>query len=146
MSTTLYAQPYDVSAIGFYFADAEEYAAKASVEEAPVLFHPSMAQRYHQQVRDLIAALNEYSHRSEAAELIRGLIEKVVLVPNTDGKGLDVDLHGDLAGIIAMSTGHHDGQSKTSGKPSSEPDLSDDEIQQVKLVAGVGFEPTTFRL
>ena len=30
MSTTLYAQPYDISAVGFYFADAEEYDTKAS--------------------------------------------------------------------------------------------------------------------
>lgn len=29
MTTTLYAQPYDISARGFYFESAEEYAAKA---------------------------------------------------------------------------------------------------------------------
>ena len=30
MSTQLYAQPYDISAVGFFFADAEEYDTKAS--------------------------------------------------------------------------------------------------------------------
>lgn len=29
MTITLYAQPYDISAVGFYFTDADEYAAKA---------------------------------------------------------------------------------------------------------------------
>ena len=29
MTTTLYAQPYDISATGFYFRSAEEYARKA---------------------------------------------------------------------------------------------------------------------
>ncbi|MEO1610569.1 MAG: antirestriction protein ArdA [Pseudomonadota bacterium] len=30
MSTQLYAQPYDISAIGIYFTDADDYLAKAS--------------------------------------------------------------------------------------------------------------------
>ena len=30
MTTVLYAQPYDISATGFYFQTAEEYAAKAA--------------------------------------------------------------------------------------------------------------------
>ena len=30
MTTKLYAQPYDISATGFFFESAEEYAAKAS--------------------------------------------------------------------------------------------------------------------
>lgn len=30
MTTVLYAQPYDISAVGFYFRDVEEYAAKAA--------------------------------------------------------------------------------------------------------------------
>ena len=30
MTTTLYAQPYDISATGFYFETAEDYAAKAA--------------------------------------------------------------------------------------------------------------------
>ncbi len=30
MSTQLYAQPYDISAIGFYFTDADDYLGKAN--------------------------------------------------------------------------------------------------------------------
>ncbi|MEL7048359.1 MAG: antirestriction protein ArdA [Pseudomonadota bacterium] len=30
MTTTLYAQPYDISAVGFYFRDPDEYTARAA--------------------------------------------------------------------------------------------------------------------
>ncbi len=144
-------------------------------EEAPVLFHPNMAKRYHKEVRRLIVALNSEEHRSEAAQLVRGLIEKIVLVPTADRTELKIDLHGDLAGILSAATGR--GLSPASGgmvSPQNErppgashgPVLTDTELQQVKMVAGacnqhnlpelsnkqekmvagVGFEPTTFRL
>ncbi|MEM6550449.1 MAG: hypothetical protein AAF713_22415 [Pseudomonadota bacterium] len=47
MTTVLYAQPYDISAVGFYFRSAEEYRAKAAalvnsqgqrVEESEIQF------------------------------------------------------------------------------------------------------------
>lgn len=57
-----------------------------TAEEAPVLFHPNMAQRYHQQVQPLISALNEEEYRSEAAEMVRGLVDRIVLAPEADGK------------------------------------------------------------
>jgi len=72
--------------------------------EAPTLFHPNMAGRYHEEVRALIASLNTEGQRAEAAELIRGLIDKIVLTPNDTDKGLYVDLHGSLAGILSMAT------------------------------------------
>ena len=146
-----------------------------STEEAAVLFHPNMAQRYHQQVRDLITALNDQQFRGEAAELLRRLIDKIVLVPDTENKELAIDLHGDLAGILSLATGR--GLASGLGAPAANhgklldgsrkgPKLAESDIQQVKMVAGVcnqlplrgekdqqekmvagaGFEPTTFRL
>ncbi|MGH1470834.1 MAG: recombinase family protein [Cellvibrionaceae bacterium] len=67
------------------------------------LLHPAMASRYFLAVKDLRACLNAENSRSEASETLRGLIEKVVLTPKEDGKGLRIDLHGDLAGILNMS-------------------------------------------
>ena len=64
---------------------------------------------------------------------MRGLIERIELRPGAEG--YEILLRGDLAGILALSV-----QSK---KPAA---LSRDELLQVALVAGVGFEPTTFRL
>jgi site-specific DNA recombinase len=56
------------------------------------------------------------------------------LRPNQQGK-LELDLYGDLAGILTLA-----------GKKDRPLDQNDRSVQQVKMVAGVGFEPTTFRL
>ena len=60
------------------------------------------------------------------------MFDEIVLTPS-DG-GLQVDLRGDLAAILAIAT-----NKKPVGEVS-------DGLEQIKLVAGVGFEPTTFRL
>jgi site-specific DNA recombinase len=73
--------------------------------------------------------------QADAAESLRGLIDKVVLIPGEDG--YSIDLRGDLAEILTIAS---NGNVKTAAavKPSA--------VLQVSLVAGVGFEPTTFRL
>jgi len=58
----------------------------------------------------------------EAVELIRSLVDEIVLRP-TDGE-LQVDLRGDLAAILAIATNK---------KPAGE---LPDGLEQVKLVAG----------
>ncbi|WP_370456807.1 zinc ribbon domain-containing protein [Ruegeria sp. THAF57] len=97
--------------------------------------HPNMSDVYHSKVRDLANALNEADVRSEAGEALRALIDKVVLTPTEDG--YDMDLHGDLAGILALAI---DEKAKTAQADMAEA------VSQISLVAGVGFEPTTFRL
>ena len=52
----------------------------------------------------LITSLNTSERRQEAATLIRSLIDKIVLTPDSKKEGLLVDLHGDLAGILSVST------------------------------------------
>lgn len=121
---------------------AELEARKAQLENdlnaapapQPVL-HPNLSRLYHSKVSDLANALNEPDVRSEAAEALRALIDKVVLTPSEDG--YDIDLHGDLAGILALASGK---KAKTAHTDIAEA------VSQVSLVAGVGFEPTTFRL
>ena len=73
-------------------------------EEIKVMMHPSIAQKYHKEVRDLIISLNTSERRQEAATLIRSLIDKIVLTPDSKKERLIVDLHGDLAGILKIST------------------------------------------
>ena len=102
--------------------------------EEPVLLHPNMAGYYRRQVTGLAAALNDDENRAEAADLIRSLVDRITLTPNDRGK-LDISLFGDLAGILTMAA--------NKDRPLDKSDLS---VQQVKMVAGVGFEPTTFRL
>ncbi len=48
-------------------------------------------------------SLNQENHRQEAADLIRSLIQNVVLTPKENEPGLHIDLKGDLAGILTMA-------------------------------------------
>ena len=84
---------------------------------------------YRQKVINLAEALNDERSRLEASEHIRELIEEIRLVPE-NGK-LRLELYGGLAALINLAYGHP--RSKRTGV-------------LVTLVAGVGFEPTTFRL
>ena len=155
-----------------------------NTEEAPAYVHPNMGKRYADSVGDLIASLNDPEHRPESAEIVRTLIDQIILTPNEDRSALVVDLCGDLAGILQMSEIKRNSRSLT---PRDRLEVSKrKEIEQiesvidhsvtdaehgfapskvklvagadrdlnlpsgseckVKLVAGVGFEPTTFRL
>ncbi len=120
-------------------------------KEAQVLMHPNMAHHYRKEVKTLIASLNDPEHRSEASEVIRSLIVKIILTPKEKGRGLDMDLHGDLAGILSIAASNTKDKAEkreiiqqvmtvAEGCDSHLPELQD------KLVAGAGFEPTTFRL
>ncbi len=92
-----------------------------------------MAHLYREKVSALRAALNNENEKAEAAEIIRTLIDEVTLTPH---KGeLTVDLKGDIAGILNLCQ-----------KSKSLSGLEPEGLEQIKLVAGVGFEPTTFRL
>ena len=82
----------------------------------------------------MLKCLNREENRGEAADILRSLVDRIELRPNQQGK-LEIDLYGDLAGILTLAG--------KKAKPLDENDLS---VQQVKVVAGVGFEPTTFRL
>ncbi|MEM7620637.1 MAG: hypothetical protein AAF228_09265 [Pseudomonadota bacterium] len=63
-----------------------------NTEEAPVLFHPNMSKKYHKEVQSLIKSLNSEKHRAEAAELIRSLVDRIVLTPTAAKDRLVVDL------------------------------------------------------
>jgi len=112
-------------------AELEHFLADA--DEPPTLLHPAMAVQYRKSVQGLYEALQDPSEgkRVEAAEIIRSLVDRIVLTP-VDGR-IEIDVQGDLAGILTLSA-------KTKN-PAGERGGS-----QVKMVAGVGFEPTTFRL
>jgi site-specific DNA recombinase len=102
-----------------------------------VLLHPNLAQLYRQQVARLVEALNDEHHRAEAAEVIRGLIDRIVLTPKQENgrQTLSIDLEGALAGIISLATNGE--------RPLQDSGRS---VKEIKLVAGAGFEPATFRL
>ncbi|CAN5553475.1 hypothetical protein BH10PSE6_BH10PSE6_17860 [soil metagenome] len=138
---------------------AQLKAELAHAEEPPPLLHPKMADFYREQVTGLAAALrgDEDGSRTEAAERLRSLVSKIVLTP-ADGK-LTIDVHGDLAGILTIAqanalsneidTNTRDQlrvRQNNKGRPRERAAFVADLTKQVKLVAGAGFEPTTFRL
>jgi len=131
----------------------------ADAEEPPPVLHPSMAIVYRQRVGALYDALQHEASRAPAADIIRSLVSEIILTPKNGF--LQVELRGDLAGILTVAAAGRP-KSPTSGKAGSvlteqvmtvtaNRNLRDvrrvsDLIEQVKVVAGVGFEPTTFRL
>ncbi|SCY93436.1 hypothetical protein [Microvirga guangxiensis] len=65
--------------------------------------HPNLAAVYRKKVEDLETLLEDAAHKDEAMELIRSLVDKIVLTPK-EGGGVDALLHGDLARILALSS------------------------------------------
>ena len=109
-------------------------AELATATEPKPRLHPGLAEIYRQKVAALHDALAEEGGL-EVQEAIRSLVEAIVLVP--DGAGLAIEVRGDLAAILALG---QNANTRPGGR------VHDDLLVQVKLVAGAGFEPATFRL
>ena len=125
----------------------------AAVVPAPVTLHPNAAGLYAVRVGELEAALNNPDLIVEATRTIRLLVRQIVLTPDdASANGLAVDLHGDLALILSLASGG----TARKGAPSTS--LAKNEKlptalanagamgSQLTGVAGIGFEPMTFRL
>ena len=98
--------------------------------------HPNIAIVYRRKVERLAEALADPRDRDEAADAIRGLIERIVLTPGAKRGEMNAALHGDLGTILEWA-GSGKGKGATDTPKSG---------MSVSVVAGVGFEPTTFRL
>jgi hypothetical protein len=105
-------------------------AQKAGLEDklvmapdAEPLLHPALAMIYRDKVERLEASLRQPETGREAFELIRGLIDAITLTPA--GGNLHIELHGDLAGILAMFE---------AGKAGAF--ASKEKALQIKMVAG----------
>ncbi len=104
---------------------------------SPLRIHPNIHKVYERKVAELIDVLNDDSIKAEAIEIIRGLVDKVVLVPEPNGTGLDAELHGDLATILDFCGGSSEKEELPGSRESG---------SQLSVVAGAGFEPAIFRL
>jgi site-specific DNA recombinase len=86
--------------------EARKATLVAEIEHAPPpspRLHPKLAELYRQRVDRLQEELNRPELRSEAAQALRNLIDEVRLIPE-NGR-LEIELLGDLAGILALSAG-----------------------------------------
>ena len=79
--------------------------------------HPNVAAAYRRKVERLAEALKRPDERAEAADAIRGLIERIVLTPGEKWGEVHATLHGDLATIVEWS-GNGGGKGGT-GTPGS---------------------------
>ena len=115
---------------------AELDAKLAAVpEDEPILLHPALAEVYGAKIKALASSLDDEDSKSEAIELLRGLVTEVRLHPDEDVKdGHAIELYGKLAAILELSDPKRQKTHRFTGGVS------------VSVVAGVGFEPTTFRL
>ena len=95
------------------------------------MLHPGLAEVYWRKVEKLTQALNKDELRSEAAEMLRSMIQATRFLPE-DG-ALAIELVGELAGILALTN-------------EKNPRLYGPGARQLTLVAGAGFEPAAFRL
>jgi site-specific DNA recombinase len=102
----------------------------AAKPEPPIRLHPNLAEVYRRWVENLREALSREDAHEEAVAILRGLIDQIRLEP-VDGE-LGIYLVGNLAAILGLCTKKHPGSLEAG--------------VQTTLVAGVGFEPTTFRL
>jgi hypothetical protein len=93
--------------------------------------HPNLAELYRKKVASLQDALVDPATKTDALEILRGLIDRVSV--SAGENGFTIEFVGEIANMVRLSTG-----AESLG---TEPHRS-----SVKVVAGVGFEPTTFRL
>ena len=109
---------------------AERLRHLESARRADVLPHPALLERYTAKVNKAREALSDPTVRQEASEALRSLIETITI--HTDDDRTIADVVGDTSKIIEFAA---DEGRRPAGAPSS-----------IAVVAGVGFEPTTFRL
>jgi hypothetical protein len=88
----------------------------------------------------LVAALNDPKDQAEAAEAIRGLIEKITLRPGPEQGEIDATLHGEFGTILHWIGAQTIGPNKKTDIPAAAA-----AGMSVSVVAGAGFEPTDCR-
>ena len=103
-----------------------------TAKEPPPLLHPSIGDLYRTKVEQLASALQREDTRLEASDMLRGLVDSIVLTP--EGGQLRIELRGNLAAMLTVAQ-----QTKRSPE-------TGDLCLPVQMVAGGGFEPPTFGL
>ena len=110
-----------------------ERSLTANHDERAVELHPNLADLYRKKVTELQSLLADETARAQAMDLIRSMIDHIEIKEGSERGGPDVILVGALAQILAFTQQNKTAASNGSGG-------------RVLMVAGVGFEPTTFRL
>ncbi|MGK7295360.1 MAG: recombinase family protein [Candidatus Wenzhouxiangella sp. M2_3B_020] len=117
---------------------AAAIAARDSAEAVSPAYQPvDLEAAYGRLLTRLDTLLGGAEHVVRANELIGQLISEIRLRPDENARdGLAVEIRGDIARIITAGRDTHEGA----------PEGALSCLSQISVVAGVGFEPTTFRL
>src|SRR5262249_37468562 len=110
--------------------ESRKAALEAELAAAPPpapRFHPNLAEIYRRKVADLQAALAEPATEAEALEILRGLVERVVLYPAETG--FEIELVGEIAAMVDLGA-----QAKAAGPKGSA--IPATYRSSVKVVAG----------
>ena len=106
---------------------------QASAAEAAPALPPDLAEVYRDKVEALVDSLNDPATRSEAGEAIRALVDRIVVGWDEAVGGHTIEIVGELAALLTLGTNENAAAYEAAAS-------------SFKLVAGAGFEPTTFRL
>ena len=103
--------------------------------------HPNLAQVYRDKVARLHEALQSAPDAQGALDAVRRLIERIILTPVPDARGCEIELIGEIAAMVRLGLPDE----RAASRPISATGHALFE-SSVKVVAGTGFEPVTFRL
>jgi len=96
------------------------------------VIHPGVADIYARKIANLAQALNDPGTRAEAADILRGLIEKIIRQPDADAPGgHEIELFGELGAILSLCDKGIGQNAKAHAVGVG--------IKQVTVVAGAGF-------
>ena len=93
-----------------------EAQVEAALPPLPRL-HPNLAELYRQKVANLQEALSAPDTQTEALEVLRGLIERVVVQPQE--KGFEVGLIGEIAAMVDLGAHNKKADPKGSAVPAA---------------------------
>ena len=110
-----------------------EQEQKTVQEDMHVELHPNIAELYRKSVIELQGLLSDEMTRPQAVDLIRSMIDHIEIHAGEERNKPEVILVGALAQILDFTQ-----QNKTA--------VSQGNGGRVLMVAGIGFEPMTFRL
>jgi site-specific DNA recombinase len=112
----------------------EDYEREVFTAPAPApVLHPNLASLYRRKVQNLNASLNIPDCRTEAVEIIRGLIDSIGVRRNDDD--IEIELVGEITNMIEVAQ-----TADLKGKAASEEAATIKNYRSsVKVVAGAGF-------
>ena len=99
----------------------ESKQALAEVESMPVVaLHPQIAEQYRSMVRNITAAFASPHAQREAAPILRAMIDTIEIVPANAPKGVEIEVRGRLANMLAMASGKPVTHAPVTGAPTLE--------------------------